>query len=285
MSETAKDARKFKSTVGGGYRKADVNAYIESMQAQFVSVEETLKNTINHQRAELDVLRRTATATEDTEAALSELKAALAASEEAKQEAEDALAKERFRADTAEEALAALTAEFEEYRASGAAGLSAAAETVEPPITVVGEEYEILLQKAEQYDKMSARIGSVMLNANASADEILRNAKSEAETMLSGVNRELSAARTRALTSSDVLIEEISEKLSAIGMSCCGDIGVEIEALRRAIGALSDMVDEKTVLIRTKLDTSKVEMQTAARDAINRATAPRVLKQPEGENR
>ena len=57
MSEQ-KNAKMFRTVFGGGYQKNDVNEYIESMQAQFVSVEQTLKNTINHQRAELDDLRR-----------------------------------------------------------------------------------------------------------------------------------------------------------------------------------------------------------------------------------
>ena len=55
MSEQ-KNAKMFKTVFGGGYQKSDVNAYIESMQAQFQSVEQTLKNTINHQRSELDDL-------------------------------------------------------------------------------------------------------------------------------------------------------------------------------------------------------------------------------------
>ena len=73
MSEQ-KNAKMFRTVFGGGYQKKDVNEYIESMQAQFQSVEQTLKNTINHQRAELDALRENAVVYEGvvTDRAMSE---------------------------------------------------------------------------------------------------------------------------------------------------------------------------------------------------------------------
>ena len=53
--EVLKDAmpKKFRTAVGG-YNKNDVNEYIMYMNSNFKSIEETLKNTINLQKQEID---------------------------------------------------------------------------------------------------------------------------------------------------------------------------------------------------------------------------------------
>ena len=83
-----KNGKKFRVVFGGGYRKSDVNAYIETMQAQFSGIEETLKGTINHQKEELETAR------------------------EASSQYEEALS----RVQTLEETLACLQRELEECR-------------------------------------------------------------------------------------------------------------------------------------------------------------------------
>ena len=80
MSEQ-KNPKMFKTVFGGGYQKSDVNEYIESMQAQFISIEQTLKNTINHQAAELEELRCQIDATEDARDAADALQSTLDAAE------------------------------------------------------------------------------------------------------------------------------------------------------------------------------------------------------------
>jgi len=136
-----KKPKMFKTVFGGGYQKNDVNAYIETMQAQFQSVEATLKNTINHQRTELDDLRQqmdeVLAANEMTEelqlsletasaeltavkAELEPLRVACIAAESGKATAEASLAAARddvaaltAERDAAKEELAALRAQYE----------------------------------------------------------------------------------------------------------------------------------------------------------------------------
>lgn len=113
MNEEKTTEKKFRTIFGGGYHKDDVNEYIRSMQAEFISVEDTLKNTINRQKEQIDALqaqlaavRRTDDALKAAQAECAELQDALRVCTEEKKYAEESRADterrlEEFAADTA----------------------------------------------------------------------------------------------------------------------------------------------------------------------------------------
>lgn len=333
MSEQ-KNPKMFRTVLGGGYQKSDVNAYIETMQAQFQSVESTLKNTINHQSAELDTLRRQldeAQSAKETaeqlqsaldgaaeklgqvceelesckitcisaEAARTTAEASLAAAREeiaatkeelAAAKEEIAAAKEKFAGLTAERDAA--KAELSELRAQYEALLSEqktadetvpAENTAEVPQTVltqtvVPDDYESLKLKAEQYDRMSAHIGAVMLKANAGAEEVMKRAQADADAMVDEVNRTLTETRERAQASADHLIDDISRSLAEISRGCREEIVLDLDELRVALRTLESTVESKYADINRKLDYTKEEMEQTAGAIIRSATAPVVLK-------
>lgn len=326
MSEQ-KNPKMFRTVFGGGYQKSDVNAYIETMQAQFQSVESTLKNTINHQSAELDTLRRQldeAQSAKETaeqlqsaldgaaeklgqvceelesckitcisaEAARTTAEASLAAAREeiAATKEELAAAKEKFAGLTAERDAA--KAELSELCAQYEALLSEqktadetvpAENTAEVPQTVltqtvVPDDYESLKLKAEQYDRMSAHIGAVMLKANAGAEEVMKRAQADADAMVDEVNRTLTETRERAQASADHLIDDISRSLAEISRGCREEIVLDLDELRVALRTLESTVESKYADINRKLDYTKEEMEQTAGAIIRSATAPVVLK-------
>ncbi|MGM9625851.1 MAG: hypothetical protein ACI3XM_09105 [Eubacteriales bacterium] len=336
---------KFRQTFGGGYKKEDVNDYIASLQAQFTGIEETLKNTINHQKEELDALRAQAAETDtlreqleqlqsslnDTEKALASCKEALCDEQtsrsltekdcvEAEQRAlaaeerEKTLAEEldtlRDRCNTLDDENSTLTAQLqalkteielakaEEVLQTESAEMSADAAKDAPnsagntdtaaenerltvpaePETVYPADYEALKLKAEQYDRMSAHVGAIMLKANANAEELVQRARAEAETMLSGVNAELAATRSRAQSEADSLIDGVHTRMADISTSCNEDILVDLEEIRSALQTMMEAVQTKCTEIDKKIAYAKEEMDTTAKAIINRATTPRVLK-------
>lgn len=338
---------KFRQTFGGGYKKEDVNDYIASLQAQFTGIEETLKNTINRQKEELDALRAQAAETDtlreqleqlqttlnDTEKALTACKEELcdeqtsrsltekdcveavqraAAAEEREKTLAEELDTLRDRCNALDDENTTLTAQLqalkteielakaEEERPAEAVGTvtdaeqdtetdaedtdaaaekpsSEASAPIEPE-TVYPADYEALKLKAEQYDRMSAHVGAIMLKANANAEELVQRARSEAETMLSGVNAELAATRSRAQSEADSLIDGVHARIADISTSCNEDILVDLEEIRSALQTMMEAVQSKCTEIDKKIAYAKEEMDTTAKAIINRATTPRVLK-------
>ncbi len=294
MSEQKK-AKSFRTVFGGGYQKSDVNEYIESMQAQFVSVEQTLKNTINHQRAELDDLRRQndemTAAQEVMDVSASELEIARAELETVRAELEamkvSCITAEAGKA-TAEASLAAAREEIANLTAALDAAKQAseevtATETAQPesvePITetVLPADYEELKLKAEQYDRMSAHIGAIMLKANAGAEDVMKCAKAEADAMIAEVNRALQEKRVSAQSGADHLIGDISKSLSEISRGCREEIALDLEELRVALRTLESVVESKYADINRKLDYTKEEMEQTAGAIIRSATTPVTL--------
>lgn len=324
MSEK-KNQNGFKTVFGGGYQKSDVNAYIETMQAQFYSIEQTLKNTINHQRAELDVLRAQTdgaeslreeaeslrcalsaaeTALAQTQEELESCKAACIAAEASKTTAEAALTACKEEMDETQAVLAVLRGESAALREENAAlreegaalrreneamtervqtaqaeQVQAEAAEVLPAEAVTNTdlptaEYEALKLKAEQYDRMSAHIGAIMLKANAGAEDVLSRAKEEAEVWLSEINRSLDDTRMRAQETADRLIGDVGKSLGEISRGCRDEIVVDLEELRSALRTVETLLESKYADINRKLDFTKEEMEQTAGAIIRSATMP-----------
>lgn len=290
-----KKAKSFRTVFGGGYQKSDVNEYIESMQAQFVSVEQTLKNTINHQRAELDDLRQrndemlaaqeamdvSASELEDVRAELETVKAELEAMKVSCIAAEAGKATAEASLAAAKEEISSLTAELEAEKRASAEAISAEAAhppQISMPETVLPADYEELKLKAEQYDRMSAHIGTIMLKANADAEDVKNRAKADADAMIDEVNLALQEKRVSAQAGADRLIADVSKSLSEISRGCREEIALDLEELRVALRTLESAVESKYTNINRKLDYSKEEMEQTAGAIIRSATTPVTLK-------
>ncbi len=283
---------KFRSTLGGGYKKEDVNEYIANMQAEFNGIEETLKTTINHQKAELDALRATV---EDAESRQTDL----ANATQAREAAEAACETLRARCAALDDENTALCAQLQALRteaelakaeetadapmADGADGKAASAEemaavSISEKETVFPEDYEALKLKAEQYDRMSAHVGEIMLKANANAEEVVQKARKEAETLLAGVNAELIATRARAQNAADTLIDDVVRCVGEVSHTAKDALLADMEDLRARLCAMTEEIVGASTEIDRKIVLTKEQMQNAADGIIRDATTCRVLK-------
>ncbi len=282
---------KFRSTLGGGYKKEDVNAYIASMQAEFTGIEETLKNTINRQKESMDTMRADAAVTASLREELADITAKYDVLKREYAAARDALEAEKLahaevvsklsdavakKAET-DARCVALEKQLSDAEAAKEADAELCASELQKEIALP-DDYEALKLKAEQYDRMSAHIGAIMLKANANAEELVQRARDEAETMLNGVNAELSEARIKAQGAADTIIGGINSRVTDINQSCREEILADLEEIRAALSRMMDAVQTKYTDIDQKLGYAKDEMDAAAKDIIQRTTAQRVLK-------
>ena len=242
-----RSGKRFRATLGGGYKKADVNAYIEEIQAEFVSVEATLKGQIDRQSAQI---RGAEEAAAEAKAKIAELEAQVASLKEV-QSAYAAATEELTTLRAENSALSSEnTALVEKHQALAAEYLALQEEK-----TAVEEKTLLELEeKAAAFDRMSADFGAIMLRANENAEAIVRSAKA------------------RAQATSDGLIGTLDGRLRKINADCRDDIVAELEELRTSVGAMLSSMKTKYADIGARIDHAKTEMQSE-RDRLFRAGA------------
>ncbi len=277
-----KNGKKFRVVFGGGYRKSDVNAYIETMQAQFTGIEETLKGTINHQKEELETAKEASRQCEEAQERVQTLEATLASLQtelaECKQqletetqtriESEDAANAAKMGLFSAETERADLQTELEVMRARCEeldrensvlrAELEvirtnkeiAAAEEIVGTENTLPADYEELKQKAAQYDRMSLDVGAIMLRANSGAGDVLTRANNEAQQILQ-------TAKFKA----EAMLAGVNAELLAARARAQSEVGVLIGGMQEKMtniqtschdDILSDMDDVRAALVEWK---------------------------------
>lgn len=284
--------KRFRATLGGGYKKEDVNAYIEEIQAEFTSVEATLKGQIDRQCAQVKAAEEATAAAKAEIDALNERIAALEA-EQIKHIAVSAeLSSLRTEYDDLRMENATLTSEntalVEKHQMLAAQylALQGEAQTEKERLTaqlfekdaVIAEGADAkdlaeLREKAAAFDRLSADFGVIMLRANESAEAILRSAKQEADEMLRSVNAEISAAKTRAEAASEGIIGTLDGRLRKINADCRDDILAELEDLRSSVSTMLAAMKAKYADIGARIDHAKTEMQSESDRVLRSSTS------------
>ena len=160
-----------------GFNKDDVVDYIEKMNFNFKSELDTSSKALKEIEGKLaeaqlknEEYKRAAEENEALKAELERLKEELASAEEAKKELQAKLSESEELAAAQNDALDQLCKENEELKAS-----SASVQTNNDP------EIE---EKAKLYDKMSSKIGAVIIDANRNADSVISSAKDEGNAII-----------------------------------------------------------------------------------------------------
>ena len=170
-------------TAVGGYNKDDINNYIRETNASFLASSKEYEDRIHD----------LSTSVAERDRTIAELKKKLSAadSEELSRlrlkngELSDALASVGEENRRSGERIKELERELAELRAAEAE------EAEEEPVP---EEK----QKAEAYDKVSAQIGRILLDARENAESVIAAAQSEADEIRAQARDELEAARSEA---------------------------------------------------------------------------------------
>lgn len=276
MSGEKTAEKKFRTVFGGGYHKDDVNEYIRSAEAEFVSVENTLKNTINRQKEQIDALqaqlaavRHSDDALKDAQAACEELKEALRVCTEEKTGAEDARADAEHRiealaadAEAQKEREDALQAQLADFRnASDAmqaefAELSACRDRQNAAMTEAQAEAQAAKEEAamaraelEQLRAVSAEKSTEPVQNVPSEDYDAMKAKAEQYDRMSSL---IGAIMLKANAGADEITKkaqeeaaDIAEKARAEAEEMLNGVNAELSATRvRAEACADHLIDD-----------------------------------------
>ena len=264
---------KFKTSFRG-YDKNDVNAYITAIGAEMKMKEEMFDT--ERQRGEREV----ALANEETKSALkkldelafelydaqNQLSKLKSAGEDAKLlgEKNDELAFELYAA-----------GERERELKNAVSGLSARVGELEGELSNIGQMIGVddgdseLTQKAALYDKLSDRIGEIMLSADANAeqlltgasaraDEIIENAQKEANEILKAAENEAEKVRSRYKEAAGGYYDEVEIFVS--------EIKENIENFVREISAKSIELERKIDFIGLPEQAQRQEIPAQCRE-------------------
>ncbi len=239
----------FRSSIGG-YNREDVHQYILKADSAAAEREQSL-------REEAETARRSADAA-----------AAEAQSERekaARLESDLVQLKERLAAVQGE--LDAARKELEsaaERQKDDAARIASLEEQLQKRDTQSAEETE---QKSKKYDRISAQIGDIMINANTTADSIIATATRRAANIVTETEEEAVAIRSHLSQTTDEALERLSTVLHASTDRCVGEM----------IGMLSQMREQADLLIgdfssqTSTLESKIAEHQSAVTEALDSA--------------
>ena len=280
MSEQ-KNPKMFRTVFGGGYQKSDVNAYIETMQAQFTSVESTLKNTINHQRAELDEVRRqldeaqsrqdlaeqlqsaldgTAEKLGEVSAELESCKMTCIAAEASKATAEASLSAAREELVAAKEELASAREE--------AAAITAERDTAKAELFDLRAQYEQLKAEKQAADGNPADNAAVEMPQTVLPDdyESLKLKAEQDDRMSAHIGAVMLKANAgaeevlkRAQADADAMVAEVNRTLSETRERAQASAGHLIDDISRSLAEISRGCREEIVL---DLDELRMALRT-----------------------
>lgn len=331
MNEEVRDAlpKKFRTSVGG-FNKNDVNEYIMYMNSNFKSVEETLKNTINLQKQELDTknseLHAAAARAEEaeacraslaeTEAALAERDAELTAlntaksvlvseNESLRRELEDEKQNCLKREEESRRRMAELEKKCQdaaermtqlERKLAAAEAEKAVLEAVPAPAVkeILPSDYEELREKAEQsvqlqekadmYDRMSSKLGEMLIAANNGADAVIKEAQRRADEIVAAAEADACLIKQEKQTNANTMIVELQERLRQLSGDCCEDIALEIEEMRNILNRTLYDIKEKYSGIYHKIDFAKVEMEQMVEKELGKSAKGSKTAGPDGKS-
>ncbi len=264
----AKTNNVFKNALGG-YNKSEVNAYIAAAGAEMKEKEEACKLKV--ERAERDLaLEKEAHAV--TSSQLDELgfelyqaKSELDAEKAAHKDASTKLDELAFELYGVKSELDSATLRETELK-NAALGLSARIAELENELAQKNDELQKLgelvgvdddgselAQKAALYDKLSDRIGEIMLNADSNAelilngaiergDELLANAQTEADDIIKAAEEEAKKLRNTYKETANEYYEEVAVFVT--------EIRDGLEGFMRELGAKRAELEDKIEYMR-----------------------------------
>lgn len=218
----------FRNAVGG-FNKADVTAYIDKQNADFLELQNQKNEAVAAKDAEIEdlknQLKEMTERAEKAEAKIDELSLPSGAEEEL-----------RKKLDEAEEALFEKDALIEKLQ-SGTANVSSESE-----------------RKAGLYDDMSSQLGDILITANKNADMIIAQATEKAaeiseKAVIDAEERKRAfAARMTRISAA------VKNNTAAAAENFRGDIKSELEQLRQTLKDTVGAVDEKSAVLTELAD-------------------------------
>lgn len=224
----ASGGQKFRSSVSG-FNKKDVTAYIQKLNAEMALRDGAAKEQLS--------LKDGRIAQQESE--LERLKAELA---EALSRAEEL--------EKAQSENAALREENERLVSE----LEAA-----PKLTEA--ELRVLEEKAAMYDNMSSQLGEIMINANKTADSIVKDANIKAEGIIKTASEAAGAIKETMMKRAEKITGELRGAVKTISQDYCDELVLELTRVRDqvsqsiiSVAGKSDQITERSAALKRRID-------------------------------
>ena len=118
-----------------------------------------------------------------------------------------------------------------------------------------------------KYDKISAQIGDILINANSSADRIVAAANAEATRFMTETEDEATYIRARLSDAADRMLTHISTELHASTDHCLGELMTALREMRDNTEALLADFEKRNRDLKEKV----AYYQTSLNDTIHKA--------------
>ena len=232
---------KFKNALGG-YNKKDVNEYLAAVSAEMRSREEI--NEVKRERLERQV-EDERTAKEIIRAQLDELGFELYEANARETELKNAVT-----------GLTSRVAELEAELAKKTDEANLSSDELDKISEIVGIETEEsdgdldTAQKAAIYDKLSERIGEIMLKADSNAEQIMTGAMERSDEMISNAQKDSDAL----IKAAEAEAASIREHYKNIVSAYYEEVAAFVSDIREAISSFIGDIGAKSAELEGRLD-------------------------------
>ena len=233
----------FRTSIGG-FNREDVNSYIEKLNGEFAERERTAKRKTDALESKLAEL----------ETAKSELERALArasALEAAAAEREKLIAEQLARIDEQNAAIESLRRERGEAQSR--------AESLDERLASLSDA----IAKSEKYDDVSAQIGEIILSAKSTADEIIENAKREADAMRRAADEQLESAAASFNARAATAAYAVRSQIKKIANDSYSALTAQTEQTAALLHALAENIGKSSAELDDKLASGKSDAEAA----------------------
>ena len=225
----------FRTSIGG-FNREDVNSYIEKLNGEFAERERAAKRKTDALEAKLAEL----------ENAKSELERALA-----RASALEAAAEQLARIDEQNAAIESLRRERGEAQSR--------AESLDERLASLSDA----IAKSEKYDDVSAQIGEIILSAKSTADEIIENAKREADAMRRSADEQLESAAASFNARAATAAYAVRGQIKKIANDSYSALTAQTEQTAALLHALAENIGKSSAELDDKLASGKSDAEAA----------------------
>lgn len=118
-------------------------------------------------------------------------------------------------------------------------------------------------QKAEMYDKMTSKLGSIMLNANTNAELVVSDAEKKAAEIIAAAERKAGELTVSAGINALNASEAINDEIKASMQSCIDELMTELDSLQYQLASVLGNLGSRGSDINSRLDYYKHSLTEA----------------------
>lgn len=228
----------------GGFNREDVNSYIEKLNGELAERERLAKRKVDALEARLAEAESAKAELERTLTRLAELEEAAAAREKLITEQLEHIEAQKQTIDTLR-------------RENGEA--QSRADSLNERLTSLSDA----ITKSEKYDDVSAQIGEIILSAKGSADEIIENAKREAEALRHSADEQLRNAADGFNARAATAAYAVKNQIKKIANESYSALTAQTEQTAALLHALAENIGKSTAELDEKLASGRSDAENA----------------------